>query len=114
MDRRGYDQGISVTTVSALTRSQSARDVWYLVEIDDSGRGIACTCPGYGYRGKCRHLDKPGQPPFRAAWACLLAADVELEDVKRLWNRAQAQTGHPSRAAVRFAYFAAKTIGEKI
>ena len=97
----------------ALTRSRSARDVWYLVQLDDEGRGLACTCAGFSYRGKCRHLDKPGQAPFRAAWSCLMAAGVPLEDIKRLWKRAQSETSHPARAAVRFAFFAGKTINQQ-
>jgi SWIM zinc finger len=33
-----------------LVKSQSKPGAWYAIQ---DGR---CTCPGYGYRGTCRHL----------------------------------------------------------
>lgn len=38
-----------------LVQSKTAEDEWHSVEWDEERVDWVCTCPGYTFRGKCKH-----------------------------------------------------------
>jgi len=93
--------------------SESEDGVFYRLELNERGEATRCSCRGFSYRRKCKHIQNPGHAAFRAAWRVLWQAGIQITEIKLLWNEAQARTNHEDCAAARFAWLAAQALTTK-
>ncbi len=77
---------LQLDPTTTLVKSQSEAGVWYTVTYW-KGQPYACTCKGFEYRGKCRHVEALKGESKPACDGCGCPTSALIQYGKRLCMR---------------------------
>lgn len=85
----------------------------YLMHIDEDGVGRRCSCPGFAFRGRCRHLKTAQTRAIVAAFRACLEAGLTIDQVRFSFDEARRQAPHLGAALNEISDQAFKRLEER-
>ena len=85
----------------------------YLMHIDEDGIGRRCSCPGFVFRGRCRHIKTAQTRAIVAAFKACLDAGLAIDQVRFSFDEARRQAPHLGAALNEISNQAFKRLEER-